>query len=391
MCVVVLVVATACGSGDADRATDAPTSTTAVTESVTTKFCAEWVKVAAAGENVKVKDVLRDRPPEIAAELATMIAADDAGRDEHTKAVDAAVGKVLGWISINCASSKQRYVAPPADADLAGLKLCSATGALPTGALPATDERVEILGRVDLVDKYDGPMIAVFTNKAGDGDYLGDGDKTPVTVRGMPGQAAPITVFQQVVLPDLGTVVAWTEAGHDVAIYGRLWPKSRNRGPCRDREQARAGRRSVHPSCRREPPGYREVSSGPSDVSWSVIGSTISGDYHVRYQPHGGGVAMLNVDGMQLDPQQFEGFQLYTFPLTHVRIGDHNALFGSLWSAKSAPYVATWREPDGFTVRVTGLGVTAEQVRAVAERARDLSRAEWAQLVQTAATADCTL
>jgi hypothetical protein len=73
----------------------------------------------------------------------------------------------------------------------------------------------------------------------------------------------------------------------------------------------------------------------------------------------------------------------------HVRIGDHDALFGSLWSGDKGPYVATWREPDGFTVRITGLLVSKEHVRAVSEQARDLTRAEWAQLVQSGG--DCKL
>jgi hypothetical protein len=82
-------------------------------------------------------------------------------------------------------------------------------------------------GEADRADPYDGPMIAVSTAKAGEGEYAGDGDPTPVTFRGTTGEAVPITVFQQVVLPKLGTVITWTEGGHDVAVFGRLWTKAK--------------------------------------------------------------------------------------------------------------------------------------------------------------------
>ena len=68
-----------------------------------------------------------------------------------------------------------------------------------------------------------------------------------------------------------------------------------------------------------------------------------------------------------------------------MRIGEHDALFGSLWSENDGPYIATWREPDGFTVRIVSVGSSSpDQVRAVAEQSRDLDRSEWVKLVESA-------
>src|SRR2546430_1768161 len=85
---------------------------------------------------------------------------------------------------------------------------------------PATD--ASFCGEADRADPYGGPMIGVFSTKTGQGGFVGDADRTPVTVRGLPADAAPITVFQQSIVPELGTVIAWTENGRDVGLYGRL-------------------------------------------------------------------------------------------------------------------------------------------------------------------------
>jgi hypothetical protein len=380
MCGLVLLVATGCGAGEADRATDSTSAT--VAPSATARFCAGWAKAVARGGKGSVKEFLRDPPAEIATAVAVLLASDATG-SKQTSAVDAANKKLAVWTELNCGDPAQRHVAPPAGTDLPALKLCSASGQLPVPKMPASGEQVVIYGEADRADPYDGPMIAVSTTKAGEGGYLGDGEQTPVTVRGKHGEAVPITVFQQVILPTLGTVIAWTEGGHDVSVFGRLWTKDRTADlvAIANKLELVDGRFVLPEGAR--PSGYKEVFAGPSDPSWSVIGSTITGDYHVRYQRKGGDTGSLTLDGLHLSAQQFDAGRLFAFPIPRVRIGDHDALFGSLWSGDKGPFVATWREADGFTVRVTGLGVTKEDVRAVAEHARDLTRTEWAQLVES--------
>jgi hypothetical protein len=126
------------------------------------------------------------------------------------------------------------------------------------------------------------------------------------------------------------------------------------------------------------PPDYKLVYDGTPDASWSVVGPFISGDYTLNYRRGG---ANVSVSGWKSTAAQYEGSRFFAFPLAHTRIGEHDALFGSTWSNNKGPWVASWREPDGFTVRVTGLGASHEQTRALAEQSRELNHDEWARVV----------
>jgi hypothetical protein len=385
----VLLVVTACGSDTDGRVTVASSSTAAAAGSAAARFCTGWPEAVKAEDESALDAFLRDPPPELA-EAAAIIRKAEAARAANAEpdfaVSDAAYGDVMAWVEVNCnADSKQRHVAPPAGADLAGLLFCSAGGEVPLPQLdPAgEDERdgAVLLGEADRADPYDGPMIGLFSAKQGDGGFAGDGDPTPVTVRGTDGAAAPITVFQQTIVPEVGTVIAWTEAGRDYGLFGRLWPQERTGElvTLANRLEMVDGR-LVLPAAAR-PDGYEQVYAGPTSADWSIITNGFVGDYYVRYQRPGG--EPLSLAGAQLTPADFDGFRFFGLPIPHVQIGGHDALFGSLWSENDGPWVATWREPDGFAVRIVSIGPSREQVRAIAEQSRDLDRAEWAKLVQT--------
>jgi hypothetical protein len=53
----------------------------------------------------------------------------------------------------------------------------------------------------------------------------------------------------------------------------------------------------------------------------------------------------------------------------------------------TAPGIARWREPDGFTIDITGLGADRDDV--LARRSRDLDPAEWKRVVSS--TENCPL
>jgi len=221
-----VLVAAACGPDAGDRVTGAPTSTGQVPTPAAARFCASWVELVKTDDDARAAQLLRDPPAEIADAVGVILESESAGDTN-----DEAVGEVMAWVEVNCnTDSNQRRVAPPVGTDLGGLTLCDAGTTPPVPALDASEadrDDAVLFGEADRADPYDGPMIGLFSTKAGEGGYAGDGDPTPVTVRGMAGDALPITVFQQTIVPELGTVIVWTEGGRDVGLFGRLWTKER--------------------------------------------------------------------------------------------------------------------------------------------------------------------
>jgi hypothetical protein len=381
MLLVVLLVGAACGSSTGKGVAATTSTTTAPQNPVAAKFCSGWPELTKTQDESRADSLLGNPPPEIADAVRVIRSSGDVNTEPDAADSDDAWRDVTAWVEVHCnGDSKQRHVAPPFGADLAGLALCEAGGRVP---LPSVDQPgdatdVVLFGEVDRADPYDGPMIGLFTKKSGQGGYAGDGDPTPVTVRGKAGVAAPITVFQQSIVPELGTVIAWTEGGRDVGLYGRLWTKERADAlvALANRLELRDGRLAFDTP----PDGYEQVFAGSADPSWSLIGDSLLGDYHVTYQGSGGR-GLLTLAGRQLTEEQFDGFRFFALPIPHVQLGDHDARFGSAWSKDKGPYVATWRDPDGFTVRITSIGGTGDQARAVAEQSRELDRSEWARLV----------
>jgi hypothetical protein len=263
------------------------------------------------------------------------------------------------------------------------MKVCTA-GSFPvpdgTGTTPML---ASFYGEAARSDPYDGPLLGVFSTKTGDGGFAGDGDPTGVTVRGRDGVAAPITVFQQAIVPELGTVVTWAEGGKDVALFGRLWGKERvpDLVALADRLEVVHGRFILPRDAL--PAGYEPVYSGRYREEWSPVVSGLLADYHVQYQPTAGR-GMITLSGSETTAAEYDAPRLFEFPLAHERIGAHDALIGSAWSEDDGPWMARWREPDGFTLRIVGLGVDRDDVLAIARRARDLSRDEWERVVESA-------
>src|SRR5690606_18345406 len=129
----------------------------------------------------------------------------------------------------------------------------------------------------------------------GGSGHRGDGDSTPVTLRTEHGATnavvAPMTVFQQVVLPDLGTVVAWTEEGVEVGLYGRGWSMDRVDELVAIAEQIQVadtgadeeGKLRFELPVEALPDGFSEAVRGPA-ASAAPIGI---GAYSVSYRPAG--------------------------------------------------------------------------------------------------------
>lgn len=265
------------------------------------------------------------------------------------------MAEILNWTALQCEvgepGQSRRRVAPMIDAAFDGLTFCSTTSLPP---MPDDGQsRMVLYGPDDAGDPYDGSMIGVLWNPADTGGHGGDGDAEAVTVRGEPGVAAPITVFQQTILPELGTVIAWTEGDWAIGLYGRGWSRERvdELLAIADRlEEVDDGFRLPAEAL---PDGYSEVFSGNPSVTSLVL--TPSPLYSVRYQSAEG---LLDVTGMQMTAGEFEAFRFFTVGVDEGVVGGRDGLLGNAWGA-DGPAVVTWRESDGLVIRIVGLGVAS--------------------------------
>lgn len=383
-CRLVLVLAllaavAACSDGDdsGDASTVAGSS-----DSAAGAFCDAWNSAMASGDDAAFDEVLADAPAEIADEARIVREAEANG--EASPEAEAAGSEILDWTELNCRQAgpgaSARHVAPPIDATFDGLTFCGTT-AFP-GSPPSDAAGMVLYGESAASDPYDGPMLGLFWNPAGDGSHVGDGDSEQVTVRGQRGFTAPITVFQQTILPELGTVIAWTEGDRAFGLYGRQWPVDRATELveiANATEDGPAGHRIPDDAL---PNGYDEVFAGDPGVSSLVFAP--SPLYSLRYQ---GADGLLDVNGLQMSEDEFEAFRFLTIGVDQGHVAGHEALVGNAWH-DDGPAVVTWREPDGLVVRIVGIGVPLATAEHVAERSRELSGDEWAELVESDATCD---
>jgi hypothetical protein len=368
-----VVAATGCGSEDSDG-TAASSGTTLEARADT--FCDAWNAAIAGGDDSTFDDVLADAPGEL--ETAAVLVREAYANGSESPEAEAAAAEILNWTELHCQQGEpgqsRRRVVPPLDAELEGLTFCG-TSAFPTSPDDGRSGMV-LYGAADTEDPYDGPMVGVLWNPADAGGHSGDGDTEPVTVRGHSGVAAPITVFQQTILPELGTVIAWTEGDRSFGVYGRGWPIERADelvAIADHLEEADGALRIPDDSL---PEGYTEVFTGdPSVTSLLLAPSPV---YSLRYQGVDG---LLDVNGLQMSEAEFEAFRFFTNGVDQGDAGGHDGLVGNAWHTEG-PAVVTWREPDGLVVRIVGIGIPLEAARRVATEARELTDEEWAALVE---------
>ena len=337
-------------------------------------FCDAWHAALAAGDDSAIAGALADPPTEISDAAAVVREAPQGSETSRAAAEE----RLLDWTQLHCRrlppGASRRHIAPPSGSELDGLTFCGTP--MPFPPPPGDDQAGMVLyGAAGAHDPYDGPMLGVFWT-TGDGDHGGDGDRQPVTVRGQSGVAAPITVFQQTVLPELGTVIAWSEGGRALGLYGRQWPVERSNelvSIANHLEEVDGDHRIPDAAL---PDGYAEVFSGDPSILSIVL--PFSSLYWVQYEGDDG---RLSVHGRQMSEEEFEAFRFLTIRVDQGEARGHPALVGHAWG-EDGPAVVTWREPDGLVVRILGMGVPLATARQVAERSRELTDEEWVALVE---------
>lgn len=373
---MVALVAVVTGCGDDDSTGAAAGGSTSMPSDDESAFCDAWNSAMSTGDDSAFDEVLAGAPAELKDEASIVRDAESTG-SESPKA-EAAVAEILDWTELHCrrgeAGDSERHIAPPVDANFAGLSFCATT------AFPATppDERsgMVLYGEANSDDPYRGAMLGVFWSSADDGGHGGDGDTQPVTVRGKSGVAAPITVFQQTILPDLGTVIAWTEGDRAFGFYGRHWPIERANELVEIANELQEADGRFRIPAASLPDGYAEIFAGDPSVASLILAP--SPLYSLRYEGEDG---LLVVNGLQMTEGEFQAFRFFTIGVEQGQVAGHAGLVGTAWN-EEGPAVITWRESDGLVVRIVGLGVPLDTAREVAEQSRELSEDEWAALVE---------
>ena len=262
----------------------------------------------------------------------------------------------------------------PADETPPGLQLCAVEGP----STSAGGAQAALYGEVDREDPYAGPMLGVLWGPADEVDLAGDGESAPVTVRGTAGVVAPITVFQQTVLPELGTVVAWREAGLSVGLYGRLWSPDRSDDLVALADALTFADGLFQLPHDALPAGYGLVYLG-SAASMSLL-LPLETDYRVLYRTgEGEGTGVVSVYGLAGTVEEFEAFRFLALDLSEADVHGVEMLTGNAWG-DSGPAVATWREPDGRILRIVGTGVDLPVITELAQFTRQLTPDEWSDL-----------
>lgn len=272
-------------------------------------------------------------------------------------------------------SGESRRVAVPQDSTPAALRFCSAFD-LPSAGVPAGAGMV-LYGQTGRDDPYLGPMLGVVWGTGG--DHAGDGTRTPVRVRGRRGEAAPITVFQQAVLEELGTVIAWHENDLSVGLYGRFWDADRTDELVALANELEFSEGTFRLPPDELPPGYGRVFAGDPGGLGLILSPLM--EYDARYQTAADPHAVLRISGLVRRSEEFETVRFFGHGLEVDEIGGRRALIGNAWHEDSGPAVVTWREDDGLVVRVVGLGVEVETALEAARASRELSEEEWDDLV----------
>jgi hypothetical protein len=358
-----LTVIPACGSDDVS-------STTA--DSI---FCDAWAAAVESGDDSRIDEVLKLAPDELEDEASVVRDANERRLDGP--GADRAGSEILDWVQLNCARGDSavgtRRVAPPAGTAFDGLTFCG-NSAFPS--LPA-DEAAGVVLYADTAadDPYDGPMLGLVWNAA-DETHIGDGDARSVTVRGQRGAAAPITVFQQTVLPELGSVVAWTEGGRAFGLYGRGWSIERTDELVEIAEGIEERGDGFGIADDALPGGFSELFAGDPGALALVLPP--SSNYSLRFDAADG---LLQVTGLEMSESEFEAFRFLTVGIERGEVAGRAALVGNAWNV-AGPAVVTWREPDGLVVRIVGLGVPLATAQEVAAQSRELSDAEWKAVVE---------
>jgi len=251
---------------------------------------------------------------------------------------------------------------------------------------PDDGARVVIYGDMAMTDPYDSDMLAVMWDV--ERLLTGDGGTTPVTVRERSGVAAPFTVFQQVVLPEMGTVITWEEDGRFVALLGRGYGAEQVDELIAFADGLVAGDDGFELPPVRLPAGHGTVFEGAAARLGLLFAPRE--EYRVTYSVPVEGARVdpgVTVTGSVMSPAEFDAVRFFVRPLDRRTVRDREVFVGNAWT-DDGPAVVTWREPGGLAVRLIGFDVGLDDVLALAESARPLDRAEWEAL--SLAAGGCT-
>lgn len=365
-------------------------------------MCEAWSSEAAydgteAGEADMNALIAAAVPDDLADEVALAIALDQ--RDKEARAAgeeteppsqedEAAVNRVLVWMQDACAGAVVK-VAPPLVDLPEGWAVCNASATPPTDGYDDPTGRAAVYAPASAADPYAGAVVALLW---GPESHAGDGETTPVTVRGTEGVVAPITAFQQVVLEELGSVVAWTEGDVSFGLYGRGWDLSRADELVAMADAVTADGDGYAVATSALPAGFETVYTGPSDAS--MLPGT--GDFSVSLMStravdaddQAVDQSLITISGSTGSPGSDELWRIFALESERTTIGDRQVSFSTAAWGPTGPVFASWREDAEHHVIVTAVGTgaasEADVVRDLVTASRPLNSEEWTELANAA-------
>lgn len=403
--VLLASIVTGCGAEEPSAEPEPTQPATASAEDLDPKAASELCATYAAIFNESQEESATDRlqelleehaPPDLAADVERIRSQMESRPDETDAPTSApeevdedlrALQRVTAWLGVVC--NDGHLVAPPLDAVPAGIEVCMGSN-LPVDPSAHIDQgHMVIYGRADLEDPFTGPLL---TLTWGAGSYAGDGEMTPVTVRGTDGVTGPIGVFQAVALADLGTVVAWHEDGLGFALYGRGWDQSRSDELVALAEQMTP---AMVPSgegvevdgweipAEALPEGFISIHRGTS-----AGGSLIQfGTYSVWYGT-GGEQDSTTLNGMVGPPGDEMAWRAFALESELIDVDGKEVAFTKRAWTDDGPTVASWRVDDDHYVIIASIGpggVTGEELLELVRASRPLTDEEWRAVASTVA------
>ncbi len=415
MVATIALLVTACGdSGDDDVVTSAEdTSESTASDGTgapdgesageTTELCSRWAAVydgEDGGLNAAFFAELERVAPESLTDDVVLVdevmEMEEQARSEGGEIPDVegaeleSLSRVMAWVGTQCTTGQP--VGPPLDAVPAGLTVCGAT-IFPDDVLDGFDEmgQATVYAPADAQDPFTGDVLMLQWGSSGN---RGDGETTPVELRAEHGATdavvAPITVFQQVVPQDLGTVVAWTEDGLELGLYRRGWSLDRADELVAIAEEIQriegetdTGRAVFYEIPHDAlPSGFTELVTGSAATASPMALSNYTITFNTGDEPDdptNGATGLVTLSGSPSDGLLDELWRMFTLGSERIEVDGTTVSFSdSAWS-DAGPVIASWRIGDG-RVTVMGMSVPTDVVLDVVRASRELTDEEWMEL-----------
>ncbi len=322
-----------------------------------------------------------ERPVDLAGELATLDRA-DATADERIEAGDA-IGR---WLAVHCTPAGVRYL-PANQPD--GLVLCTAID-LPRPPASAVEgaATIRLWGDRSRRDPWSGRLAATWVRDGA--DLPVHDDARPVSVHGTDGKVAPMPLFQAISSARWGHVVSWRDPATGKVI------ELAAKGTTAEEAVRLAEAVTIGEGGARLP---RHTLGSRTEVLLEGPGAMPMG---IEAATHGGWTAswrpadllgsadrrMVRVEGFLGTAGDVQALRFWAVSATASRAKGQPAVAFDAFGGGDANGIA-WIDPGGAVLVVRGMGLTGEEVQALADDLVPVDTTGWTRTKQAAQDNSC--